>query len=73
MRTRSLNAPHPEIARLRSGGWSIRAIARALHASPRQVFRWAAGDNDPLPVFASALASLPTAPPSPEGDAAPAP
>jgi hypothetical protein len=55
---------HPEIARLRSGGWTVAQIADAIGASSRQVFRWSSGEFDPLPIFARALASLPSSPPS---------
>ncbi|MBU6287385.1 MAG: hypothetical protein KGS10_04380 [Chloroflexi bacterium] len=58
------------IARLRAAGWSIRQIAVALSASSRQVFRWAAGTHEPLPVFARALAELAARPAAPPEDAA---
>lgn len=53
-------APDPEIARLRAGGWTLEQVARALNASIREVYRWAAGDTRPLPIYAAALAALPT-------------
>lgn len=51
--------PDPDIARLRSNGWTLEQIARALSASMREVYRWAAGDSRPLPIYAQMLAKLP--------------
>lgn len=62
MRSYRPREPHPEILRLRAGGWTITRIAEAIHASPRQVFRWASGDSHPLPVFEAALSRLPSPP-----------
>jgi transcriptional regulator with XRE-family HTH domain len=53
-------APDPEIARLRAAGWTLEQIAHALRASIREVYRWAAGDTRPLPIYARALAELPS-------------
>jgi lambda repressor-like predicted transcriptional regulator len=50
--------PHPIIARLRERGWTMQALAEALGASPREVYRWAAGDSRPIGVYERALARL---------------
>lgn len=50
----------PEIARLRAGGWTMEAVAQAIGASVRQVYRWSSGDSRPLPIYRRALAALPT-------------
>lgn len=63
MRSYRARQPHPEILRLRAGGWTIQRIALAIHASPRQVFRWAAGHSSPLMVFEQALRALEESPP----------
>jgi DNA-binding transcriptional regulator YiaG len=54
--------PCKAVVRLRRGGWTYEAIARALKASTREVYRWQAGDSRPLGVYADMLAALPTEP-----------
>lgn len=56
------HAPDPEIARLRANGWTLVQIAEGIPASIREVYRWAAGDARPLPVYAERLAVLTDAP-----------
>lgn len=54
--------PHPknaDVVRLRAGGWTPTQIAEAVGATERQVWRWAAGESRPLPIYARALAQLP--------------
>jgi DNA-binding transcriptional regulator YiaG len=51
-----------DVLRLRKAGWTYEAIARALKASTREVYRWQAGDSRPLGVYADMLAALPTEP-----------
>lgn len=55
-----LASQHPEIARLRTGGWKMEEIADAIGASVRQVYRWSSGEYAPIRVYARALMALPT-------------
>jgi AraC-like DNA-binding protein len=56
------HAPHPRIAVLRSQGWTMNQIARAVGASIREVSRWSAGDTRPLRIYESLIEGLPEAP-----------
>lgn len=61
--TAPADAPaNPDIARLRAGGWTIAAIADAIGASEREIYRWARGIT-PIRVYRRLLAHLPDAPP----------
>lgn len=57
--------PDVTVQQLRTAGWGIRAIAKAIGATEREVWRWAGGWSRPLAVYARALAALPSTPPTP--------
>jgi hypothetical protein len=54
--------PHPELERLSAGGWTREAIALAVGASVREVYRWAGGYRRPIGVYEQMLAALPDNP-----------
>jgi hypothetical protein len=53
---------YPDIARLRTAGWTVAAMADAIGASEREVYRWARG-VEPILVYRRLLALLPDDPP----------
>jgi len=59
--TSDVNA-YPDVARLRTAGWTVAAIADAIGASEREVYRWARG-VEPIRVYRRLLARLPDDPP----------
>ena len=61
-KTAPAHPPHPEVIRLLDGGWTHEEIASAVRTVPRCVWRWAAGDTKPLPIFVESLQRLPTEP-----------
>jgi hypothetical protein len=55
---------HPDVARLRAGGWTVAAIADAIGASEREIYRWSRGVA-PIGIYRRLLAALPDAPTHP--------
>ena len=52
------NSPDKRIQNLVRNGWSYDQIADRIGASSRAVYRWAAGDSEPLPVFDRLITEL---------------